>query len=495
MENLASPLTQLLPLLLLAACGQQSTPVAARTITGTCLFTFWSDDGSTTTYAGCANTEITSSGLDGAGLWEQLSSTVLGANGFSVPAPAGDCLLGVKYPNFAYWEFFETSMSTFALGANVVARPNAVIPTQQTVATFSLDGFDPWDVNDFLELTSSGGGTFSELVSPFGGGNVVPMGATSAVVSFDWYGSGSRLPDGTQGDIVYVHQVATLPLPGADRSYQTATRFVSLPPTLAVANGTTQSVTATLGPVAQTGSLSLDWRTSSFEQHQAEINPNATGIQHALRVDANPHSLSNRPHLEPGSPDMLVLSVPPGTLDLTLDEIPYGQFLPQFWVEYRLIFFTAGLSVTAPGAFEPGLFIGGIGRYDPLPDVTGPVTPVVTPPLSPEINGLDAFAGPAGVGTSPTVSWSPPAIGAPTSYVVLVSQPVESATGGTTFLNIAYITTTGTSVSVPPGLLEPGVTYVAAITADMKNPDTSESAPYQLSYPYAYASAIVAFTP
>jgi len=493
MRNAARRLAPRFFALLLAGCSQQGPPPASRTISGTCLVTYFLDDGSTTTLADCGGATVTASGLDGAGRWIQAGATVPTSRGFSVLAPAGNYLLGVKYPSYSYWEYFETALETFALDANVVGRPDAVGASAQTIVTFNVDGMDPWDSNDYLELTSSGASTFKELVHP-SGATALPSGAISALLSFDWYGSASRLPDGSRGDVVYLHQDTTMPVPGTALSYQTATRFVELPATFAVANGTTQSLNATLGPVPQTGSLSVDWRTSTFEQYRADIHPDATGTQHLLLVDANPHTLSNRPHLEPGTPDMVILVLAPGTTDQNLVGIPYGQFLPSFWVEYRLVYFNAGLAVTAPGATSAGTFHGVIGRYDPLPAPTGPVTPGVTPPRAPRIGGLDAFQSPSSVGTTPTLSWSLPAVGVPTSYTIAISQPVLAANGGTAFQQIAFLTTSAMSLIVPPGLLQPGVQYVALITAYVKSPDTSDSAPYRLSFPYAYASAVMTFS-
>jgi hypothetical protein len=293
--------------------------------------------------------------------------------------------------------------------------------------------------------------------------------------------------------VVYLHQDATLSIPGTGLSYQAATRFAQLPATFAVADGTTQVLDVTFSAVPQTGSLSVDWRISAFEQYSADINPYATGVEHSLHIDANPHTLSDRPQLEPGNPQMVFLTLPPGTSDQTFAGLPYGQFLPQFWVEFRLTYYTAALAVTALGSASAASFGGSIARYDPLPASGGPVTPLVTPPRSPQIGGADAFQSPAGVGTTPTVTWSLPAVGIPTSYIIEIAQPVVAPNGGTTFQTIAYLTTSATSMSIPPGVLQRGVSYVALITAYVKNPDTSDSAPYHLTYPYAYASAVVTF--
>jgi hypothetical protein len=91
------------------------------------------------------------------------------------------------------------------------------------------------------------------------------------------------------------------------------------------------------------------------------------------------------------------------------------------------------------------------------------------------------------------MSWSLPAIGTPTSYTIMIAQPVVAANGSTTFQTMAYLATSGTSLSVPPGVLQRGVNYVATITAYVKNPDTFDSAPYRHSFPYAWASVVVTF--
>jgi hypothetical protein len=489
----APALGAFLAVLLAVGCTGDGAPAATRAVTGTCVFTFWLDDGPTATLPGCNGSTVATFGRTGAGGWTQVDSTSPTADGFSIRAPEGDYLLGVKYASFSYWEFFETASSQFDLGANVVGRPDSAAPSSQTVATFNLSGLDPWDANDYIELTSSGGATFKELVYPTGAASL-PAGVTSGMVAFDWYGSLSRLPDGSRGDIVYLHQDATLSIPGSGLTYQSASRFAQLPATFVMANGMTQTVDVTLEQVPQTGSLSIDWRTSAFEQYRGDIHPNAGGLAHWLLVDGTPQRLTDKPILQPGTPDLLLMEISPGSPDQNLVDVRYGQFLPESWIEYRAVYYVATLPVTAPGAASASGVGARIGRYDPLPSPSGPVLPLVTPPRTPRIAGVDAFQDPTAVGSTPTLSWSAPAIGAPTSYTIYIAQPMVGANGATVLRTIAYLTTGGTSMTIPTSVLQPGVAYVALITAYVKSPDTSDHAPYHVSYPYAFASAVVTFS-
>jgi hypothetical protein len=259
-------------------------------------------------------------------------------------------------------------------------------------------------------------------------------------------------------------------------------------------SGQPRSVDAPLVDVPQTGSLTADWRLSAFEAYLPDIHPAATGFTHQLLVDANPYTLSGMPRIPGGTPDMLWLELPPGVGDQALDAVAYGEFLPSWWVEFTKISFIGRVAITAPGASSSSALGGSIGRYDPMPLAAGPVEPVVTPPRAPRVGSADGFGAPVGVGTSPVLSWSPPSVGTATGYAVQLLQPVVSPGGGTGFQTIGYLSTTGTSMRIPPGVLQPGVEYVGFITAWARDQETIETAPFRVSYPEGWASAIVIFT-
>src|SRR5262249_6591582 len=97
----------------------------------------------------------------------------------------------------------------------------------------------------------------------------------------------------------------------------------------------------------------------------------------------------------------------------------------------------------------------------------GPVAPLVSPPLDVTIGGKAANADITGAGTSPEIAWTAPKIGAPTVYQIKI-HPVD-AKGISSF--VTTVTTPDTSVTLPQGILQPGLTYVAIIEADLTGYD------------------------
>lgn len=93
---------------------------------------------------------------------------------------------------------------------------------------------------------------------------------------------------------------------------------------------------------------------------------------------------------------------------------------------------------------------------------TFPIAPVLGAPTAPLINGTDGFTSQSGVGAQPTISWSPPTLGAPSSYRVnIYVLDTRISPGDVTALNATVYT--GTTFTVPPGVLQAGSEYYATI--------------------------------
>jgi hypothetical protein len=121
------------------------------------------------------------------------------------------------------------------------------------------------------------------------------------------------------------------------------------------------------------------------------------------------------------------------------------------------------------------------------------LVPVLGPPLSPKIQGLDAFQPQSGVGLTPVVSWSPPSLGTPTSYEVGVSP-----TGpGSFYASLSFTVYGQTSLRIPPGFLVSGVSYQLSISSFQAPWDTLGRPPMRTGAPWATANSLssATFTP
>jgi hypothetical protein len=98
------------------------------------------------------------------------------------------------------------------------------------------------------------------------------------------------------------------------------------------------------------------------------------------------------------------------------------------------------------------------------PTSASPLAPVVSPVNNPTIAGVSFFNNQSGVSATPTISWTAPTIGTVNAYQVYIGMLINPAS---TIQNIpvANFITTGTSVSIPPGLLSAGTEYIAQINA------------------------------
>src|SRR5262249_34308054 len=91
----------------------------------------------------------------------------------------------------------------------------------------------------------------------------------------------------------------------------------------------------------------------------------------------------------------------------------------------------------------------------------GPLVPTMSQPQGITIAGHAATTDLTGVGTSPVIAWSARAVGTPPRSLVTIYA--FEVTGRHLAASIA---TAGTSVTVPPGLLQAGMTYAARVMAD-----------------------------
>ena len=122
----------------------------------------------------------------------------------------------------------------------------------------------------------------------------------------------------------------------------------------------------------------------------------------------------------------------------------------------------------------------------------GPVAPALGPPTHPQIEGRDAFVTQGGVGLQPTFTWSPPALGQATSYVVTITNQRQPAIAGE-MRTLSAIVYKARSFKVPPGFLRAGDQYVATITARSAPWDTFDHAPFRQGLPFHSADCMTGF--
>jgi len=287
------------------------------------------------------------------------------------------------------------------------ARRDLVAGTAPTNIALNVTDLEAWDTSDRLQVTSSQALTnYRAFFSP------APMaGVTSFNGTAPWFGDG--LGDASKGDVVFVHQrVKSTPVSGTSTaSLMTTAKFARLTD-VTIIDGGTANASAQMTAAPQSGAMAIALRSSQFAALAPDVHPTLATVEDGqVIVLSVPHSANY-----PDMPSTLVTSL--ATLDVLTDPsdvdygtIRYGQFLDPFWKEFRRVFFLFNVANSfATATFQSDVPMSAVGA--------GAITPVVSPPKSPLVNGMDAFSFPSGVGSQPTISWSPPVIGTASSYVV-----------------------------------------------------------------------------
>src|SRR5262249_18328743 len=126
------------------------------------------------------------------------------------------------------------------------------------------------------------------------------------------------------------------------------------------------------------------------------------------------------------------VNLPPDLTDFD-GTLAAGNPYPPDWLyaRYALSF---ALSCPLPDRGTPGNAETDIGIVTAAPG-DDPVVPVVGPVADLHVGGQDLDTARTGVGTTPTISWTAPALGTPTSYEIHVFEVGRSGVLGGRFLS------------------------------------------------------------
>lgn len=206
----------------------------------------------------------------------------------------------------------------------------------------------------------------------------------------------------------------------------------------------------------------MDSRGSGFAALATQVNPAARPARDSnlsLSVQAVPRAVDFPDFNRSASSSSLfyLQSLTDSSTDVDYGALSYPQFHNPLWTEMRQVIYNFDVDLVPPGGMDPIRVAASATRQDPMsPAPMDPIGPVVGPPTAPLLNGMDAFVARSGVGSQPTVSWSPPSLGAPTSYVVTIDRAFQlpPAPG-----ELGYLSATvyrDTAFTVPPGFLQAG---------------------------------------
>ncbi len=441
------------------------------------------------------------------GTWAEIAGTLSASGAYSIlNVPAGPYRLVLR-DGRGVTHVIETSSSDVDLGYDVLGRNGLSLAGAGTNVTFDLTGLTAWLAEDEVEATAFDVDVFDV---PVAGADVL-TGQTVGGAIEDWSaGSAGRalaLLAGT--DVLHLHQLSTGTATDGVTAYAYQRATVSASASgYPLASGQPATVLGALAPMTDSGTVTVSWEPEQFEALLPALGPAATPVPnpHRLLVETAPYaSLPAAPVAAYGTPQLFRMVRAHGGAEalapISLAPITYGRFLDVALAsEWRRAEFAATVPYTAPGATTPLDVLASVGRRDRMtPAPATPIVPAVGPVQAPLVAGQAALGASTltGVTATPAISWSAPAIGAPTRYEVRILELVAQGTA-TTAVPVAalHVAGTGTSVAVPAGVLAGGKTYFAEITAILVADERFDVAPLRATQVFSHATTLTSpFTP
>jgi hypothetical protein len=374
--------------------------------------------------------------------------------------------------------YLWTDALTLDLGRDVVGSDTGLAASVATQLVFDGDGLSPWQESDDGDLYLPALGYWSAIETYFAT-NAPSLGDTGVhALTYDWQAEPLPPPAGDDAYLVQLQQfdaptvgikgLAPVTMLHADHvsiaeagTTHVAGAFTDVPPRdIAVRVPRTQFV-------AQTVAAATCMPTLSAEELWVHAQPAHGGHGSPARA-FSPQFLE-----VPDDGARVVHDVQfadASDLDGTLHVAsPY----PADWLYSK---YAATFDITCPipgitGVFEGTAAVGAIVPGDAV------IAPSVTPVQAPNI-------------ALPTLSWTPPAVGAPTSYELHLSTIVPSGGfGGPRSRESAVLIVPGdvTSIALPHELFAPDALYVFRIRAVVEPGQATRTAPFRSGSPYGYA--------
>lgn len=419
--------------------------------------------------------------------------TVLAGTGksdgtFSIPGVSLSAPYYLHYYNaadFTAHQYFLTSAASVDLGEYSGQRSGVVTGASGTALAWdSVGALDAWGATDQLLYYSSEVGLYLVGASPAAGS--VALNLTQSFAN-------QPLLSSAQADKLYVLQLHESALSGTE-TFQAASRVLELPALdLSSATSTTVSGTSASFSAPPMRTASFELRRSQFAALNGDLGTiGSVTLGHALYVSAILGGESLAYGFYTNSADLLSYASSASS-DVTLTKLSFGNPFSSsygligdartnFTLSYKVPGATVGLNVTAT-----------VSRAEALASFTsGPIVPNLGPVQGLQINGQSAYSIATPVGTQPVLSWSAPALGTASGYLVGIQRLyLREGTTRTVQAQVAQIQTESTRLVVPPGLLKSGEQYVFRVTS-FARPNYAVSRPYRLSCPTSSAATLTA---
>ena len=485
-------------LLVAIGCGtdRASTPPAAPAITGVNQLVHWDAQGSSHAVGESPEDVFIEVELPG----DDVRPAMVADDGtFEIPdvAPTGPYWLRFIDGKAVRGDLYLwTDATEIDLGRDVVGTTTARATSASTFVQVDATGMAPWSIatGDWL---MAGLGYWS-AIDTFFAGNVPQPGETAlSNLTYVWQGEPvTPSADPTFVELQPRHDDALA------MDYNSPVKAFT-PKPLGIADGATTHITGTFTDVPMVD-IPVRWARSAFfaqvdamhapgceqdlglERYWVQALP-GQGAHGALQLTG----VNEFAGIVDSGPRVIDDVVLDGETDLN-GTVHVGNPYPADWLyaKFSLIF-----DITCPLAtgITPG---GGVAEIGVLTtDLATAAVPLVGPVSAVEIAGRDLGVPQNAVGLDPTISWSPPALGTPTSYEIHISEVDRSGLGGFMIHEDAELIVPGdvTSITLPHDVLATGTIYELRIRAITRTGQQTTTAPFRSGMPVGYADFTTSF--
>lgn len=437
-----------------AGDGSAGTAGSDKTVTLTAIDTHYGETGHVDAPVDLSVLDVAALVYDDSSTtFANLTPTITGPGHASVSGIGPATTYYLRYSAVgSYPVYIVTSARTLDLGRNVLGRVDPVTSAPGTTLTLSVSNLAAWHSGDYLGVfaPNTGDGVFyaETLVS-----SGAPAENDTALAGFTLPWSGTLI-DGGKGDKLRVLQLEPRAIAGGSDTYLSATRLFDAP-LFSLGNGVNTTITGSFAPVSQDQDLSLDMKTSVFASVLAQGKPGASGGDQLFSLAFQPDASGE--FLAGNTPDVVEYFPPDGDV---VASFQHGKPVPKDWVgvAYGTAFANYPFSVQS----HDSVLVARVTTLAPLaPSVT--LKPLVGAPTAFQVAGKNAFTDLSSIGVTPHVSWQPPSSGTANGYRLDVWELGLSTSSGRAPAGTFY--TTGTSLKIPPGMMNTGHTYAMVLTA------------------------------
>jgi hypothetical protein len=341
---------------------------------------------------------------------------------------------------------------TIDFGSSYVGRADAEYAASGTVLRLSGDGLAPWRATDDVLVVAPNASGFGFAFS--GAGLPALDGTVITALDLDWTYEG--LVDATRGDELWALQESYDVLDDV-HSFWHLPRVLHLTDVVQSNGGVTQVQGSFVTPPLE--DLSVDVR---FARFAAALPAGADDafVEGRLRVVSRRFGREGATDVFDEIASLYSYPVEDGVVSMSYEN-PY----PAEWPEDVEVSALGGRRFLLAGTTMPLLAEARVRVVLPRADAaSGPLVPLVGPPLHLRVDGRDASADLTGISDGAEISWDAPSLGAPAGYVVELMR-LDPYEGYTFDWRVVRFFSVSRSFRIVPGILQAGKTYYLRVTA------------------------------